>query len=76
MSEFRNRVANGMINAVGHPRPTYRGLRVLQDAMGEKILKTMDTEAPADFIDGLTEMRVLVSNLCADLAREYGIEEG
>lgn len=77
MSAFRDRVANDLINAVGHPIPTHAGLVVLKKALDEKILECMDdSECPAEFVDGLMEARALFSNLRRDIAREYGIEEG
>lgn len=75
MSEFRERVSNDLIQAVGHPIPAHAGLRVLHSAMREKITQTLDTDAPKEFVEGLKEASALISNLRYEMARDYGIEE-
>lgn len=77
MSEFRDRVIRGMIDAVGHPIPVHAGLKVLQEALVEKIDNAVAEDlCDEEFIDGLREAKALISNLRQDVARDYGIEEG
>lgn len=77
MSEFRDRVANDLINAVGHPVPTHSGLVVLKHALEIKVQEALElSDVSEEFISGLMEAKALISNLRNDIAQEYGIEEG
>lgn len=76
MSDFRDRVSTELINAVGHPIPVHAGLVVLKHALDVKVAEALELhDCPEEFVSGLMEAKALISNLRADIAREYGIEK-
>lgn len=76
MSTFRDNVRNELVTVARHPQDVYAILGVLQEHMRQKINSDSDDEDEPKFRAGEVEMWSLIANLRADVAREYGYEEG